>query len=70
MRTLDFLQHLDGYVAGDVVEWNEQFELLTRELLEELETLQAEHREELKKAWIDGSDANYKALKEAGKLKE
>ena len=25
--------------------------------------------EELKQAWIDGSDANYKALKEAGKLK-
>ena len=24
---------------------------------------------ELKQAWIDGSDANYKALKEAGKLK-
>ena len=24
---------------------------------------------ELKQAWIDGSDATYKALKEAGKLK-
>lgn len=28
-----------------------------------------EHEMELKKAWIDGSDANYKCLKDAGKIK-
>ena len=28
-----------------------------------------EHEKELKQAWIDGSNANYEALKKAGKLK-
>ena len=28
-----------------------------------------DHEKELKQAWIDGSNANYEALKKAGKLK-
>ena len=34
-----------------------------------IDKLYEQQAEELKQAWIDGSDANYKALKEAGKLR-